>query len=318
MGLNLKFDTGQVAKFKDLNGKEWVDVEYDYSFLLENSNLVYEKQETFTNQPLVWHFTMTLISKGKASFILNGKAITLTAPCLLLISQFDSLKLVDSSRLEARSCFFTPTFLNRSLTFEVLANRDGLYDVHILNISDMFLKRNEYYDGTIDLSPQEYVRISEWFDFIGSVFLAGEAYWPCRIRSCVMQILFLLEENYYMARDEILKPVKREKSPVDIVLEYIHINYADEITLDTLCQLVHMNRTTLSRKFKEHTGQTPMSYLLSHRLKISRETLTHTALSISELAESLGFQYDTYFIRQFTVKMGLTPTEYRQRHTVMV
>jgi YesN/AraC family two-component response regulator len=54
-----------------------------------------------------------------------------------------------------------------------------------------------------------------------------------------------------------------------------------------------------------------MEYLLKHRIKIACETLTHTNLSITEIAEAVGFKYDTYFIKQFTTKMGKTPTEYR-------
>ncbi|MNC73609.1 Urease operon transcriptional activator [compost metagenome] len=54
-----------------------------------------------------------------------------------------------------------------------------------------------------------------------------------------------------------------------------------------------------------------MDYLLRHRIKIACEALTHTNLKISELAEACGFAYDTYFIKQFTNKMGMSPMEYR-------
>ena len=57
---------------------------------------------------------------------------------------------------------------------------------------------------------------------------------------------------------------------------------------------------------------TSIGYLLHYRLKIACEALTHTGLSIAEISEATGFQYDTYFIRQFTKKMGVSPTEYRK------
>ena len=91
------------------------------------------------------------------------------------------------------------------------------------------------------------------------------------------------------------------------------LSYAFNCILDyDLCALIHMNRTTLNRKFKEQVGFTEMDYLLRHRIKIACETLTHTGLTLAEIAEAVGFKYDTYFIRIFEKKMGMSPTEYKQ------
>ncbi len=63
--------------------------------------------------------------------------------------------------------------------------------------------------------------------------------------------------------------------------------------------------------FKELTGYTAMGYLLTYRLKMAESLLTHTDMSLNEIARAAGFEYDTYFIRQFTDKRGMTPTEFR-------
>lgn len=102
-----------------------------------------------------------------------------------------------------------------------------------------------------------------------------------------------------------------DKPPAVIVLEAIHINYAGELSLDYLCKLAGLNRTSLNRRFKEKTGRTVMEYLLLHRLTIACDALAHTNLSLNEISEAVGFQYYTHFIKQFTVKIGATPTEYR-------
>jgi AraC-like DNA-binding protein len=39
--------------------------------------------------------------------------------------------------------------------------------------------------------------------------------------------------------------------------------------------------------------------------------LTYSKLSVKKIAEISGYKYDTYFIRQFTEKIGVSPTEYR-------
>ena len=101
------------------------------------------------------------------------------------------------------------------------------------------------------------------------------------------------------------------QSPVDTVLEYIHTNYANKITLGDLTQCAHLNRVSLNEMFHKRCNCTAMSYLLSYRLKVAEELLTHTGMSLNEIARSTGFEYDTYFIKQFTTKQGMTPTSFR-------
>jgi len=274
----------------------------------------FEAHEEFTSLPMSERVTLALITSGKASFILNGKTVTLTAPCMLLLSQYDHLQLTESSRMAAKSFSFKPTFVNSSLSFERLGINDfsEMEDEHDRNMMNLFLSRDAYYDGTIDLPPQTYLRISEWLAIIGTeTYAQSDGMWTCRIRRYLLQTLYLLDD-IYMNR-QMPNTIKREKSPTDIVLEFMHTNYSNEITLNSLCDLIHLNRTSLARKFKIQTGHTPMDYLLSYRLKIASDALTHTNLNLSEIAEATGFKYDTYFIRQFTAKIGESPTEYRQK-----
>jgi len=274
----------------------------------------FEAHEVFESLPLSERVSIVLISNGKASLFLNEAAITLTAPCVMLISQYDTVKLIEATRLAAKSFSFNPQFMNSSLTFDRLRDNDffELEDEHDRNMMNLFLRRDEYYDGTIDLPAKTYLRISEWLAIMGTeVFAQSDGYWTCRIRRYLLQTLYLLDDIYMDRKTP--RTVKREKSPIDILLEYIHVNYSNDISLDDLCELVHINRTTLNRKFKEQVGNTAMEYLLRHRLKIACDALSHTNLSLSEIAEAIGFKYDTYFIKQFTIKMGKSPTEYRQK-----
>jgi len=273
--------------------------------------LEFETNEKFENLPVPESMTIVLITNGKAGFILNGKTVMITAPCIMLLSKYDSLKVIELNNISAKSFSFIPNFINSSLTFERLDenNYTEIEDMHDRNMIELFLKRDEYYNGIIDLPPQTYLRISEWLAIMGTeVYAQSDGMWTCRIRRYLLQTLYLLDD-IYMNRKNI---IKQEKSPIDIALEYLYINYQNDITLDLLCDLVHLNRTSLNRKFKAQTGRTVMDYLLMYRLKISCEALTHTNLNLSEIAQASGFRYDTYFIRQFNKKIGVSPTEYRQ------
>lgn len=275
----------------------------------------FEANESFEALPLADRVSVVLISNGRVSLYLNEKVVTLTAPCIMLISQYDSLKMIEATRLAAKSFSFNPAWMNSALTFERLKANDflDLEDEHDRNMMNLFLRRDEFYDGTIDLPAKTYLRISEWLAIMGTeVYAQSDGYWTCRIRRYLLQTLYLLDDIYIERKTP--RSVKREKSAVDILLEYIHVNYSNDISLDDLCRFIHVNRTTLNRKFKEQVGHTAMEYLLRHRLKVACDALSHTNLSLAEIAEAIGFKYDTYFIKQFTTKMGETPTEYRHKY----
>ena len=86
----------------------------------------------------------------------------------------------------------------------------------------------------------------------------------------------------------------------------------ENITLNALCELVNLNRTSWNQKFKAQFCCTCMEYLLNYRLKISQELLSNSNMKIHEIAESCGFNYDSYFVKQFTAKLGISPAKYRK------
>lgn len=83
----------------------------------------FEANENFEALPLADRMSVVLISNGKVSLYLNEKAVTLTAPCMMLISQYDSLKMIEAARLAAKSFSFNPAWMNSALTFEAVKSK---------------------------------------------------------------------------------------------------------------------------------------------------------------------------------------------------
>ncbi|MCL2774531.1 MAG: AraC family transcriptional regulator [Oscillospiraceae bacterium] len=268
----------------------------------------YENRETLKLLPVSNRLTIILITDGKTNIVLNNKAMLVYAPCVICLSDKDTLDVIDNGRLYAQSFSFSPAYLLRNRkTFKQIKNED--YDVLTL-----FYHRDDSYFGVINLLPQVYIRIFEWLCIIGTEINAqSDSRWTCRIRAYFLQILNLLDDIYANRKNiENADSIYAKDSPVDRVMEYIHMHYMDNITLGRMCELVHINRTSLGRLYKERTGQTVIEYLLNYRLRVATELLAHTGLTVDEIARQSGFGYDTYLIRQFTAKKGETPTEYRQ------
>lgn len=96
---------------------------------------------------------------------------------------------------------------------------------------------------------------------------------------------------------------------------YIDSNYAQNITLDTLAEITHINKYYLAHSFANCIGQSPISYLSSKRLQTSKELLSSTNYSIAQIASSTGFSSQSYFSQIFKKSVGMTPQQYRKMHS---
>ncbi len=70
----------------------------------------------------------------------------------------------------------------------------------------------------------------------------------------------------------------------------------------------------LSRLFKVHLGVTIGKYFLDAKINYSASLLTHTDMSILQIANAIGYANQSNFGKVFREKFGLSPLEYRKRN----
>ena len=73
-----------------------------------------------------------------------------------------------------------------------------------------------------------------------------------------------------------------------------------------------MNKFYLSHAFKQEYGVSPINYMISRRINESKYLLAETDLSLSQIAQLLGFSSLSYFSQVFRKTQGVSPMEYRQ------
>ena len=72
-----------------------------------------------------------------------------------------------------------------------------------------------------------------------------------------------------------------------------------------------MNKYYLSHAFKREYGISPINDMISLRIRESKYLLAETDLSMSQIAQLLGFSSLSYFSQVFRKTQGLSPMEYR-------
>ncbi len=96
-----------------------------------------------------------------------------------------------------------------------------------------------------------------------------------------------------------------------IMLEYIHENYTDELTIQKIAQTANVSESVCLRCFHQIMGNTPIQYIKKLRLEKAAQMLRSTSMTAKEVALTCGFNDVSYFTKAFKEKTGYTPKAYQ-------
>lgn len=95
------------------------------------------------------------------------------------------------------------------------------------------------------------------------------------------------------------------------MVSYIYQHYTDKITLEDIAVSGKVCRSKCCSIFKHYMQQSPIDFLNTYRLEVSRRLLQNSAASITQIALTCGFNHLSYYSKLFYHKFGCTPSEYR-------
>ena len=96
------------------------------------------------------------------------------------------------------------------------------------------------------------------------------------------------------------------------IMNYIDTHICTLGSLKELSQAIGYNYSYLSDLFKETTGNTVSSYYRGRRLELALEMLREGSMSVSEIAERLGYSSLYAFSRAFKEEFGASPKQYER------
>jgi transcriptional regulator GlxA family with amidase domain len=109
------------------------------------------------------------------------------------------------------------------------------------------------------------------------------------------------------------RPPQSEQIPLSRLLEWLEENLDDEsISLEAIARQAALSVRTLSRRFKEQTGTTPLHWLFRARVRRAQVLLETTPLSVERIATSVGFGSVTALRVHFRRIVRTSPQSYRR------
>lgn len=94
------------------------------------------------------------------------------------------------------------------------------------------------------------------------------------------------------------------------VMQYIHKNYAEKLSLDFLASRFYIDKSYMCELFKKITGISPIQYLIRCRIMKAKELLLR-GYSVDDVCGMAGFNNLTHFSHSFKQHTGKSPKQFQ-------
>ncbi|WP_449286806.1 AraC family transcriptional regulator [Marinobacter sp. PE14] len=162
-----------------------------------------------------------------------------------------------------------------------------------------------------------------WQDI--STATISEAIWYdryCRMAKCLLdpqrdllekqtEVVEFLSDLMQKLAEQPVTAESRAPDTLSALARYLDHHAAEDVSLDTLCELSGFSPGHLIRAFKQYFGLTPHAYLVNRRVQLGRVDLKN-GIPIAEAALNAGFADQPHFQRAFKRLMAATPNQYRR------
>ncbi|WP_022759637.1 response regulator transcription factor [Butyrivibrio fibrisolvens] len=106
----------------------------------------------------------------------------------------------------------------------------------------------------------------------------------------------------------------RKSSTADAILKYIEGHFADELSVQVMAEKFAYSEVYFCRLFKQHFGESFVSFLTDYRIGKAVELLQTTKMSVKDIGRAVGYEDSNYFTKVFKRVMKVIPSEFRAQN----
>lgn len=226
---------------------------------------------------------LLLIRKGTATVVINeqDERKTLNADSLLVIT----------SRHVINEIELTPDFEAECVLVD----------------TDMVDENTIYH-----LTEEKHKSVSDVFNIIHNIVRHQHINKVEMIQSMFNVLRLILEELPYEERS-ISHDIKHKKEVYEIFLHHLYRNFRKERQIRFYASNMNVSTAYLSRLVKEISGSTINEHVTSLIYKEACNLLSHSDMSIGEIADALSFSDQSALTNFFKMRAGMTPLAYRNK-----
>ena len=162
------------------------------------------------------------------------------------------------------------------------------------------------------LTEEKHKSVSDVFNIIPNIVRHQHINKVEMIQSMFNVLRLILEELPYEERS-ISHDFKHKKEVYEIFLHHLYRNFRKERQIRFYASNMNVSTAYLSRLVKEISGSTINEHVTSLIYKEACNLLSHSSMSIGEIADALSFSDQSALTNFFKMRAGMTPLAYRNK-----
>lgn len=162
------------------------------------------------------------------------------------------------------------------------------------------------------LTEEKHKSMSDVFNIIHNIVRHQHINKVEMIQSMFNVLRLILEELPYEERS-ISHDFKHKKEVYEIFLHHLYRNFRKERQIRFYASNMNVSTAYLSRLVKEISGSTINEHVTSLIYKEACNLLSHSDMSIGEIADALSFSDQSALTNFFKMRAGMTPLAYRNK-----
>lgn len=121
--------------------------------------------------------------------------------------------------------------------------------------------------------------------------------------------------RFLVQKREVVQSLRRQELRKEIAeaKRYVLLHLHEKIGMEEMAYRLNLNPSHFSRLFKKETGETFVEFVTRSKMARAQELLDKSDLHVDQIAEQLGFEHTSYFIKLFRTHTSMSPAEYRRR-----
>ena len=154
--------------------------------------------------------------------------------------------------------------------------------------------------------------IQQLVDRLVYTFTEGHASKDIFIDGIIKELIIRLLQS--KARHSLLENTDSHLSDhrIAFAISYIKEHLTENISIDKLVDKACMSKSHFFKIFKNTLGISPIEYITTERIKLSKQLIKNTNQQIAEIAWQSGFNNASYFNKKFKEYELITPGEFKQ------
>lgn len=243
-------------------------------------------------------FEVLYLLKGSGFHVIDTNKYEIKPPCVFFMSPGQAHKLELSNDIEGFIFIFTADFylLNRS-NQNTLIEFPFFYTIHQDNPPLLLENEND-------------------IRFLESLFRQGISEISDAVESnnemlrSILDLILTTCAARYQVSENLLNKGKGQI----LVKRFFHLveeNHQKNLSMSDYSGMIGITPNHLTQTVKSLTGKTSSQIIKAKQLLEIKRLLVHTNLSVSEIANQLNFEDQSYFTKFFKRETGFTPIQFR-------